>query len=123
MNQLGYDAANIGNHEFNYGLDFCAAHSKGLISPMSTPMSMWMTRTPIPSRPSTHFTPYVLLDRQLVDAQGKSHCDQGGRDWFCPAANHAVGQGTPGGQGGRRRDIAGTARKYVPLMRARARNW
>ncbi|MCF8156215.1 MAG: metallophosphoesterase, partial [Rhodoferax sp.] len=22
MNQLGYDAANIGNHEFNYGLDF-----------------------------------------------------------------------------------------------------
>jgi 2',3'-cyclic-nucleotide 2'-phosphodiesterase / 3'-nucleotidase len=23
MNTLGYDAATVGNHEFNYGLDFC----------------------------------------------------------------------------------------------------
>jgi 2',3'-cyclic-nucleotide 2'-phosphodiesterase/3'-nucleotidase len=29
MNTLGYDAATVGNHEFNYGVDFCVAAIKG----------------------------------------------------------------------------------------------
>ena len=26
MNELGYDAGNLGNHEFNYGLDYLARY-------------------------------------------------------------------------------------------------
>ena len=29
MNTLGYDAATVGNHEFNYGLDFCPRGAEG----------------------------------------------------------------------------------------------
>src|SRR6476646_5636661 len=29
MNQMGYDAANIGNHDFNFGLDFLRRATKG----------------------------------------------------------------------------------------------
>ncbi len=38
MNFLGYDADNIGNHEFNYGLDLLATSIEGADYPMSVPI-------------------------------------------------------------------------------------
>ena len=38
MNVLGYDCSTMGNHEFNYGLDFCSRCSTGLTSPSSAPI-------------------------------------------------------------------------------------
>ena len=44
LNWLGYDAGNIGNHEFNYGLPFLGQALKTAAFPMSTPM--WWTSGP-----------------------------------------------------------------------------
>lgn len=41
LNWLRYDAGNIGNHEFNYGLPFLGQALKTAAFPMSTPM--WWT--------------------------------------------------------------------------------
>lgn len=40
MNQLHYDVGNIGNHEFNYGLDFLQNTLAGANFPTSTPMCL-----------------------------------------------------------------------------------
>ncbi|RRD46755.1 bifunctional UDP-sugar hydrolase/5'-nucleotidase [Tessaracoccus sp. OH4464_COT-324] len=34
LNTIGYDAANVGNHEFNYGLDFLAKYEEQLDAPL-----------------------------------------------------------------------------------------
>jgi 2',3'-cyclic-nucleotide 2'-phosphodiesterase/3'-nucleotidase len=62
MNALGYDAANVGNHEFNYGLPFLSGTAPLRLSPTSTPTSC---RTKGQGRPAPHsFTPYVILERR-----------------------------------------------------------
>lgn len=67
MNLLGYDAAALGNHEFNYGLE--------------TLQSVYSTaKFPVLSgnvfkagSEQMMFQPYAILDRQVVDAQGRKH--------------------------------------------------
>ncbi|HET7820617.1 MAG TPA: 5'-nucleotidase C-terminal domain-containing protein [Ornithinibacter sp.] len=54
MNALGYDAAALGNHEYNYGLDTLRAFESQLDHPLLSANSVdWDTGKPI-------FTPYVL---------------------------------------------------------------
>lgn len=117
MNQLGYDAANIGNHEFNYGLDFLRRSLKGANFPYVN-ANIYVDDKDRDSDQATHaFTPYVLLDRQLVDAQGKTHSIRVGVIGFAPPQ---IMQWDKGNLEGKviARDVLETARKYVPLMRA-----
>ena len=117
MNQLGYDAANIGNHEFNYGLEFLRRAIKGAVFPYVN-ANIYVDDADKDGDKAKHaFTPYVLLDRQLVDAQGKSHSIKIGVIGFAPPQillwdkTHLEGRVIA-------RDVVETARKYVPLMRA-----
>ena len=117
MNQLGYDAANIGNHEFNYGLDFLRRSLKGANFPYVN-ANVYVDDKDTNSDQAKHaFTPYVILDRQLVDAQGKSHAIKVGVIGFAPPQ---IMQWDKGHLEGKviARDVLATARKYVPLMRA-----
>ena len=117
MNQLGYDAANIGNHEFNYGLDFLRRALKGANFPYVN-ANIYVDDKDRDSGQARHaFTPYVLLDRQLVDAQGKAHSIKVGVIGFAPPQ---IMQWDKGNLEGKviARDIVETAKKYVPLMRA-----
>ena len=65
MNQLGYDAANLGNHDFNYGLPFLKRALAGARLSVRQ-------REHLPRRcreghgPNAHhaFVPYLLLDRE-----------------------------------------------------------
>ena len=117
MNQLGYDAANIGNHEFNYGLDFLRRSLKGANFPYVN-ANVYVDDKDANSDQAKHaFTPYVILDRQLVDAQGKSHAIKVGVIGFAPPQ---IMQWDKGHLEGKviARDVLATARKYVPLMRA-----
>jgi len=117
MNQLGYDAANIGNHEFNYGLDFLRRSLKGANFPYVN-ANIYVDDKERDSEQATHaFTPYVLLDRQLVDAQGKTHSIRVGVIGFAPPQ---IMQWDKGNLEGKviARDVLETAKKYVPLMRA-----
>ena len=117
MNQLGYDAANIGNHEFNYGLDFLRRSLKGANFPYVN-ANIYVDDKDAKTDQAKHaFTPYVILDRQLVDAQGKSHAIKVGVIGFAPPQIMLWDKGNLEGQV-IARDVLETARKYVPLMRA-----
>jgi 2',3'-cyclic-nucleotide 2'-phosphodiesterase / 3'-nucleotidase len=72
MNQLGYDAANLGNHEFNFGLPFL----RRAIATANFPYvnANVFVDDKKPAGQETHaFTPFVILERQLQDEQGKKH--------------------------------------------------
>ena len=54
MNQVGYDAAALGNHEYNYGLDTLRAFEKQLNFPLLSANSVdWNTGAPV-------FKPWVI---------------------------------------------------------------
>ncbi|MDX1705014.1 bifunctional 2',3'-cyclic-nucleotide 2'-phosphodiesterase/3'-nucleotidase [Pseudidiomarina sp.] len=68
LNTLGYDAANLGNHEFNYGLDYLAeAYSKAQFPVLSANIH-WLPGAPDALR--KQIRPYTLLKREAVDQYG-----------------------------------------------------
>ncbi|ATP27161.1 bifunctional 2',3'-cyclic-nucleotide 2'-phosphodiesterase/3'-nucleotidase [Chromobacterium violaceum] len=111
LNALGYDAGNLGNHEFNYGLPFLRQSLKGAAFPyVNANVLDAGTGQPL-------FTPYVLLKREVKDAEGQTHALSVGVIGFAPPQilqwdkNNLQGKVTV-------RDILETARDYVPKMRA-----
>ena len=117
MNRLNYDAANIGNHEFNYGLDFLRRALKGANFPYVN-ANVYVDDANKNTEQARHaFTPYVLLDRTLVDAQGQTHSIKVGVIGFAPPQ---ILQWDKGHLEGKviARNMVETAKKYVPLMRA-----
>ncbi|MCV2352200.1 bifunctional 2',3'-cyclic-nucleotide 2'-phosphodiesterase/3'-nucleotidase [Paucibacter sp. Y2R2-4] len=68
MNLLRYDAANLGNHEFNYGLPFLRQAIAGAAFPYVNANLMLAG----PGRPRHAFNPYVLLERRFTDKAGKT---------------------------------------------------
>ncbi|OQS10515.1 2',3'-cyclic-nucleotide 2'-phosphodiesterase [Chromobacterium violaceum] len=111
LNALGYDAGNLGNHEFNYGLPFLQQSLKGAAFPyVNANVLDAGTGQPL-------FTPYVLLKREVKDAEGQTHALTVGVIGFAPPQilqwdkNNLQGKVTV-------RDILETARDYVPKMRA-----
>ena len=117
MNQLGYDAANLGNHEFDFGLPFL----RQAIATANFPYvnaNVFLDENK-PAGQETHaFTPYVILDRQLVDAQGMRHAIKIGVIGFVPPQimqwnrTHLKDRVIA-------KDMVEVAKKYVPEMRAK----
>jgi 2',3'-cyclic-nucleotide 2'-phosphodiesterase/3'-nucleotidase len=120
MNALHYDAAAIGNHEFNYGLDFLHRVLAGASFPWLN-ANLVMDPAAVPARaasaPVQAFTPYVILDRQFTDDQGAVQHLKVGVIGFAPPQ---VMQWDRENLQGRLKalDIAATARTLVPRMRA-----
>lgn len=73
MNLLGYDAANIGNHEFNYGLEFLLKSISGANFPYVLANVFAVDADEDPSNDKPYFKPYVILDRQVMDTEGTVH--------------------------------------------------
>jgi 2',3'-cyclic-nucleotide 2'-phosphodiesterase/3'-nucleotidase len=118
MNQLAYDAANLGNHDFNYGLPFLRRALQGAAFPYVN-ANVYLDDEQKAGPQARHaFTPYVLLDRQFVDAAGQKHAIKVGVIGFVPPQ---IMQWDKTNLEGRVvvRDIAATARRYVPEMRAK----
>lgn len=118
MNQLGYDAGNLGNHEFNYGLPFLRQSIAGANFPYVN-ANVFVDDADKDSANAKHaFTPYVLLDRQFKDTQGNSHAIKVGVIGFVPPQimqwdkAHLEGKVVT-------RGIVEVAQKYVPEMRAK----
>ena len=117
MNQLKYDAANLGNHDFNYGLPFLRRALAGAVFPYVN-ANVYVDDDAKSGPNAKHaFTPYVLLERELVDAEGKKHPIKVGVIGFVPPQ---IMQWDKANLEGRVvvRDMATTARRYVPEMRA-----
>ncbi len=117
MNQLGYDAANIGNHEFNFGLDFLRRSLKGANFPYVNANVLVADGKQDSAAPTHAFTPYVLLDRRFKDAQGQTHTLKIGVIGFAPPQ---IMQWDKANLEGKvvARSMVEMAQKYVPLMRA-----
>jgi 2',3'-cyclic-nucleotide 2'-phosphodiesterase / 3'-nucleotidase len=74
MNLMAYDAANIGNHEFNFGLPFLRQAIAGANFPyVSANVREAKAGVTDPMQAPFAFTPYVLLDREFVDEAGAKH--------------------------------------------------
>lgn len=111
MNQLGYDAATVGNHEFNFGLDWLRnVLSEARFPITSANILLKAEETPFLSR-------HVILDRRLTDADGYWHALRIGVIGFAPPQittwdqYHLRGRIVT-------RDIVETARFAVPELRA-----
>ena len=112
LNLLEVDAANIGNHEFNYGLPFLRRALAGAKFP-------YVNANVVEAgdgRPA--FTPYVILERRFTDEAGAAQALKIGVIGFVPPQ---IMQWDRQNLDGRVRalDIVATARRLIPEMRAR----
>jgi 2',3'-cyclic-nucleotide 2'-phosphodiesterase/3'-nucleotidase len=71
MNLLGYDAANIGNHEFNYGLDFLLKSISGANIPYVLSNVYAVDGDDDPSNDKHYIRPYTILSRRVMDEDGE----------------------------------------------------
>ncbi len=117
LNAIGVDAANIGNHEFNYGLPFLRQAIAGAAFPYVSANVHLDDGDGNPDNDVHAFTPYVILERQFTDEAGAKQALKIGVIGFVPPQilvwdkQSLEGKLTV-------RDIQETARRLVPKMRA-----
>ena len=70
MNQLGYDAATLGNHEFDYGLDALEAVNRGAAFPIVAANLVW-ERGETPLDDKTYVPPFTILERSVSMPDGE----------------------------------------------------
>ncbi|MDM8520913.1 bifunctional 2',3'-cyclic-nucleotide 2'-phosphodiesterase/3'-nucleotidase [Anaerolineales bacterium HSG6] len=111
MNQLGYDVGNIGNHEFNYGLEYLGQALAGADFPYVS-ANAYDANSGEP-----YFTPYIIQDKTFVDNAGNEHTLKVGFIGFLPPKimqwdkTNLEGQLTV-------EDVVVSAEKYIPEMKA-----
>lgn len=115
MNALDFDAITLGNHEFNYGLDFLMTSLARTAFPViCSNVVLDRGRTALQDR--TLLAPYVVLDRLVMDGTGTHHPIKVGLIGFVPPQimkwdqRHLEGKITA-------RDIMETAHAYLPEMK------
>ncbi|WHY78818.1 metallophosphoesterase [Neobacillus sp. WH10] len=111
FNYLQYDAIAIGNHEFNYGLDFLKAALKGLNMPVLN-ANVYSVKKNKP-----YFTPYVILKRKVVDRSGAQHELKIGVIGFMPTQILKWDKANLEGKV-IAKPIVETAKEYVPMIKA-----
>lgn len=121
MNLLDYEVGNIGNHEFNYGLDFLNKSLHGAKFPYinanvycADDDGCWNG-----VKKGEHlFTPYIIKEKQIIDSEGNNQTIKIGYIGFVPPQillwdkQNLTGKVTV-------EDIVATAKKYVPEMKAK----
>ncbi len=116
MNVLGYEAATLGNHEFNYGLEYLDKALAGAEFPF---VSANLVRGELGADPlsdETYIKPYLIIDKELTDGSGATKTIKVGLIGFLPPqimtwdSTHLAGKVNT-------RDIVETAQAYVPKMR------
>jgi 2',3'-cyclic-nucleotide 2'-phosphodiesterase / 3'-nucleotidase len=115
MNQLDYAAASLGNHEFNYGLDFLRTALAGARFPYVT--SNVFVAGPDRAAAPPLIQPFVILDRDFIDEGGATRRLRVGAIGFVPPQ---IMQWDKANLEGRVFviDVVEAARRYVPRMRA-----
>ncbi|KYK94714.1 2',3'-cyclic-nucleotide 2'-phosphodiesterase [Aggregatibacter actinomycetemcomitans] len=110
LNALHYEVGTLGNHEFNYGLDYLADAIKQANFPIVN-ANVVKAGTDEP-----YYTPYVIQEKTVVDNNGKSHQLKIGYIGFVPPQIMVWDKANLTGKV-ETRDIVKTAKKYVPEMK------
>ncbi len=111
MGELGYDAVGLGNHEFNYGLDFLEASLRGAPFP-------FLCANVVRAGGAGFLPPYAILNRTFKDDAGVGHELRVGVVGFVPPQimawdkAHLEGKLEAG-------DIVLTAQRLLPELRAK----
>ncbi len=110
MNQLGYDAGNIGNHEFNYGLDFLQESINDADFP-------YVNANVFDQETGEHyFKPYIIKSHTFKDTDGEAHEVKVGYIGFVPPQIMVWDKKNLEGQVFAK-DIKVMAEKLVPQMK------
>ncbi|WP_224750118.1 bifunctional 2',3'-cyclic-nucleotide 2'-phosphodiesterase/3'-nucleotidase [Halomonas sp. ML-15] len=111
MNLLDYEVGNVGNHEFNYGLDYLERAIGGADFP-------YISANLFDAESGEHyFDPYLIAPYELIDNEGEQRTINVGYIGFVPPQimewdrQHLEGKVTAA-------DITETARELVPQMKA-----
>ena len=110
MNLMDYDVGNIGNHEFNYGLDFLDKATSGANFP-------YISANVYDAKTGKHlFKPYLIKEQQFTDTEGKQQTVKVGYIGFVPPQ---IMQWDKKNLEGKviAKDITETARQLVPQMK------
>ncbi|WP_377189647.1 bifunctional 2',3'-cyclic-nucleotide 2'-phosphodiesterase/3'-nucleotidase [Ruegeria meonggei] len=114
FNTVGYDAATLGNHEFNYGLNFLETSLAGADFPVVL-ANVAIEKGASPREDKTLVQPYTILDREIEMGDGTKHPIKIGIIGFTPPQimnwdrKHLEGNVEA-------RDIVETAKAYLPEM-------
>jgi 2',3'-cyclic-nucleotide 2'-phosphodiesterase/3'-nucleotidase len=115
MNTLGFAASTLGNHEFNYGLDFLMKSLAGANFPVVS-ANVVRSMGAGPRADEGLVKPYVIVERKLKDGSGAEHPIRIGFIGFVPPQimswdrKHLEGNVQA-------RDIVQAAEAWVPEMR------
>jgi 2',3'-cyclic-nucleotide 2'-phosphodiesterase/3'-nucleotidase len=112
MNTMGYDAATLGNHEFNYGLDLLNKTLAGAKFPFCSANYLHADGSPC-------LPPALLLEREFTAEDGSKHKLKIGVIGFLPPQITHWDRDHLGGQV-RTQDIVEAAQTHVPALRAQA---
>ncbi|MCR8725957.1 bifunctional 2',3'-cyclic-nucleotide 2'-phosphodiesterase/3'-nucleotidase [Frigidibacter sp. SLM-1] len=115
LNTVGIEASTLGNHEFNYGLDFLMKSIAGADFPIVN-ANIAKTRGADPTKDETLIPPYVILDRMLKDGDGVEHPIRIGLIGFVPPQIMQWDRGHLEGKV-ETRDIVDTARAWIPVIK------
>ncbi|WP_144208798.1 bifunctional 2',3'-cyclic-nucleotide 2'-phosphodiesterase/3'-nucleotidase [Shewanella donghaensis] len=118
MNTLGYSVGNIGNHEFNYGLDFLYESISGANFPyinanVLCEADCWEGK----GKGDNLFKPYLIEEKTVLDSNGDQQVVKIGYIGFVPPQillwdkQNLTGKVTVMG-------IVEAAEKFVPMMKA-----
>lgn len=116
MNLLGYDAGTLGNHEFNYGLEFMFNVMKGANFPV---VCANLTKGQLASDPKNDelfFKPFIIIEKMVKDGSGIESLVKVGFIGFVPPpimvwdAKNLDGKAMT-------RDIVEAASAWVPAMK------
>ncbi|MCW8126566.1 bifunctional 2',3'-cyclic-nucleotide 2'-phosphodiesterase/3'-nucleotidase [Microbulbifer halophilus] len=116
MNELDYDVANYGNHEFNYGLDYLAESINDANFPYISANIFKDDGDADDSNDQLYFEPYQLIDKTLLDRNGDPRDITIGFIGFVPPQIMQWDKSNLEGKV-KARDIKAMAERFVPEMR------
>ncbi|PSH68134.1 bifunctional 2',3'-cyclic-nucleotide 2'-phosphodiesterase/3'-nucleotidase [Phyllobacterium brassicacearum] len=116
MNVLGYDVGTLGNHEFNYGLDYMFKVVGGSNFPYICANLTKGQLASDPKRDDLFFKPYVIVERKIRDGAGTESLIKIGFIGFVPPQIMLWDIKNLEGKA-QTRDIVEAAKAWVPAMK------
>ncbi|MFT4003017.1 MAG: bifunctional 2',3'-cyclic-nucleotide 2'-phosphodiesterase/3'-nucleotidase [Rhizobium sp.] len=117
MNTLGYSVGTLGNHEFNYGLDFMFKVLAGANFPFVCANLTKGQLASDPTKDDLFFKPYLILEKKIKDGAGNESPIKIGFIGFVPPQIMLWDIKNLEGKA-QTRDIVEAAKAWVPLMKA-----
>ncbi|MDR7237794.1 bifunctional 2',3'-cyclic-nucleotide 2'-phosphodiesterase/3'-nucleotidase [Neobacillus drentensis] len=117
MNYLKYDAGIVGNHEFNYGLDYLKDVQEEVQFPIVNANIYKDDHDSNPDNDVNYFTPYQIINKTIKDSAGNESTIKVGVIGFAPPQ---IMQWDKDNLNGKviTKDIVKQANKFIPEMKA-----